>query len=79
MIINCPHCNIPVEVLEMNCRIFRCGIYKKGFKQIDPHMIKEDCDRLARDGVIYGCGKPFKVNLIERIDGSCSVVACDYI
>ena len=30
MIYFCPYpdCNIPIEIIEINCPIFRCGIYK---------------------------------------------------
>ena len=27
-VISCPHCGQFIEVLALNCRIFRCGIYK---------------------------------------------------
>ena len=36
--VTCPHCNITIEVLELNCQIFRCGIYKNTLEQINPHM-----------------------------------------
>ena len=46
IILDCPHCKEPVVVYikELNCHIFRHGIYKKTLKQIDPHMKKEKCD-----------------------------------
>lgn len=25
----CPHCGIPIQIEQVNCAIFRCGIYKK--------------------------------------------------
>lgn len=56
----CPHCNIDIEVLETACCIFRCGILKSNLKQIGPHTKKPECDRLFNQGLIYGCGKPFK-------------------
>jgi hypothetical protein len=63
LIVSCPHCSHEIYILkkELNCRIFRHGIYKKNLKQIDPHMKKEGCDRLKKEDLIYGCGKPFKV------------------
>lgn len=61
MIIQCPHCNQTIEVIELNCCIFRCGIYKATFQQIDPHSPKEQCDSLVNNNLIYGCGKPFKI------------------
>ena len=83
MFIECPHCQQKIEVLETNCRIFRCGVYKSTFKQIDPHMPKDQCDALVVQDAIYGCGKPFQ--LIEKPevdeDGqpTYDVVVCGYI
>ena len=61
--IKCPHCNNIIVVFkkDINCQIFRHGIYKHNHKQIDPHLDKKQCDRLAAEGLIYGCGKPFKL------------------
>lgn len=71
--VNCPHCNILIEVLQLNCKIFRCGIYKNTFQQIDPHLPKKVCDELKSKDLIYGCGKPFFVN--ENYES----IVCDYI
>ena len=72
LLIKCPHCDRMIEILEINCAIFRCGIYKNNYSQVNPHATKEQCDKLAQDGLIYGCGKPFKV-----VDGV--AVECGYI
>lgn len=55
--LKCPHCGITIEVVALNCGIFRCGIYKKTGVQIDPHLSKEECDKIKD---IWGCGKPFQ-------------------
>lgn len=70
----CPHCQIEIVVnkKQLNCKIFRCGVYKKTGKQIPPHSKKEVCDKLAEDNLIYGCGKPF-------IYKETYVEPCDYI
>ena len=39
-IINCPNCNDILIISELNCCIFRHGIYKKINEQIDPHLSK---------------------------------------
>ncbi len=70
-IIQCPHCTIHIEVLELNCRIFRCGIYKHNFTQINPHMSEPDCIHLINTHAIYGCGKPFQINK-DNIPEPCS-------
>lgn len=75
----CPHCQeeIIVHKNEVNCKIFRHGVYKSTKKQIDPHMKKEECDRLYNFGEIYGCGKPFR--FVFSPDGFHYVIICDYI
>lgn len=81
--IKCPHCNTMIEVIELNCKIFRCGIYKNNFEQIDPHLNKEECDRLYNNGLIYGCSKPFmvivKINDEDNLKIEYDSVICDYI
>lgn len=71
MIITCPHCNIFIEVVELNCKIFRCAIYKDTFQQVNPHATKEECANAVKRG-IYGCSLPFKI--VGDI-----AVKCDYI
>lgn len=73
LVICCPHCETTIVVEELNCRIFRCGILKSDGKQINPHLNKSECDRLYTNGLIYGCGKPFYVD----ISGNPTI--CDYI
>ena len=60
-IIDCPHCNCPMEIVQLNCRIFRHGILRSNGTQIDPHSSKELCDYYVANDKIYGCGKPFKI------------------
>ena len=73
MFIECPHCGQAIEILSVNCGIFRCGIFKHNFEQINPHLDKENCDLLKLEDKIFGCGKPFKLlpgNIVE---------VCEYI
>ena len=74
--ITCPHCSIMVEVAELNCKIFRCGIYKSNGEQINPHLCKEECENLVKNDEIYGCGKPFQ---IVNDTSPFIVEKCDYI
>ena len=71
----CPHCqgHIMVHHTELNCRIFRHGVYRDSGEPISPHTPKEVCDRLIVENRIEGCGKPF------RITEDMKVVVCDYI
>lgn len=71
----CPHCEIQIHVAhnDINCQIFRCGVYKSNIdRSVSPHASKLDCDKLVADGLIFGCGKPF------RFDGKV-ISVCDYI
>jgi hypothetical protein len=79
IITNCPHCTtlIVVNKEEINCAIFRHAVLKLNNEQIDPHSSKEICDGLARDGKIYGCGKPFK--LVRKNSFEWLAEKCDYI
>ena len=61
MIIKCPHCDEFIFIEELNCKIFRHGIFKKNMKQINPHSNKELCDFYIKNDLIIGCGKPFEL------------------
>ena len=70
--VQCPHCNGSVLIEQLNCAIFRHGIFKETGKQIPPHASKEDCDKWVQLNEIHGCGKPFKV--VEK-----TAIICDYV
>ena len=76
--VSCPHCHAMIQIKhnEMNCKIFRHGIYKSSSKQIDPHLCEEECKRLVFENVIYGCGKPFQ--LIKQ-SHTYEAISCAYI
>lgn len=78
--ISCPHPDCRLLVIidpkEINCAIFRHGVYKKNGCQIPPHAPKSHCDQVFAQGLIYGCGKPFK---LIKTDGKIVEVVCDYI
>lgn len=76
LIIICPYCSDCILIQQLNCKIFRHGVYKDSGKQINPHMKKEKCDLLKNQNKIYGCGKPFMI-IIENNDYK--AIECDYI
>ena len=80
IMIKCPHCNeyIIIYKKDFNCKIFRHGVYKNNNKQINPHLNKNECDRLFKEGLIYGCGKPFKL-IINEQENKYLTEICDYI
>lgn len=79
-VFTCPHCSDMIQVLEkeLNCCIFRHATYKDSMKQVNPHLPKEQCDKLILEGTVLGCCKPFR--FFKGNDGVKSYVAkCDYI
>ena len=75
-VVICPHCQVQVIILEVNCQIFRHGVYKDNGEQLSPHASKEECDRAFVEGRIYGCGKPFRIDIVEE---KWIASSCDYI
>ena len=53
------HCNVMIDIIALNCGVFRCGIYKNNGQQLDPHMSKDEFEKIKDD--IYGCGQPFQI------------------
>lgn len=78
-IYQCPHCEAYVEthIKQLNCKIFRHGVYKSNGKQVPPHSKKSLCDRIFREGHIYGCGKPYRI--YKSSEGNLCVRKCGYI
>jgi hypothetical protein len=76
IILQCPHCQEYVIILEINCAIFRHAIFKNNGQQIDPHTPKNICEEYIKNNKIYGCGKPFK---IIKKDNTIVPEICDYI
>ncbi len=75
IIIDCPSCkgSVIIHKKDINCSIFRHGVFKKNFEQINPHLSKNECDSLKQNDLIHGCGNPFKI-INEN-----QAVICDYI
>ena len=61
---DCPHCSseIAVHIKDLNCQIFRHAIFKDTYRQVDPHLCKEECDKLVRDDKVFGCCLPFEIS-----------------
>ena len=72
LLVTCPNCKQFIIIEQLNCCIFRCGVYKQNGEQIPPHLEREKCLELVRERLIYGCGQAFKIieNKAEK---------CDYI
>ena len=75
----CPHCELFIQVqkTQVNCKIFRHGVYKRNNEHINPHTDKMTCDKLLNENEIYGCGKPFM--FVDDLKGGYLVKKCEYI
>lgn len=90
-IFQCPNCNdfVQVERGAVACSIFRHlyhFIIENGkielTAQVDPHASQEMCERLLKEGKVFGCGKPFKLNHIKNDENGVPVYLaqiCEYI
>jgi len=76
IIVSCPHCNSQILIEQLNCKIFRHGIFKSNNTQINPHSSKKDCDYYINNDLIYGCGRPFR---IVEINNELETEICEYI
>ena len=76
-VVICPHCNNNILIEQINCAIFRHAVIKETLTQINPHTSKETCDKLFKDKIIFGCGKPFKI--IKNDKNEYVAIICDYI
>lgn len=74
--VECPHCHFFVEILAMNCGIFRHGEFKNTHQQLNPHAPESFCREVVEKDLIYGCGKPFRV---EIVNNEYIATICDYI
>jgi hypothetical protein len=71
--VECPHCHCMVVIEQINCAIFRHGVFKHNFQPIPPHASKTECDQWVKNNEIFGCGKPFQLN------SQFQPIVCDYI
>ena len=75
-VLRCINCDEYLIIEKLNCGIFRHGVFKSNLTQIPPHESKHKCDGYIEKGLIYGCGKPFKVSCVNNIF---AIESCDYI
>jgi len=75
-VLTCPHCSKFIIIEQINCGIFRHGTLKSNNTQINPHASKEECEHFINNGLIYGCGKPFRI--IQKED-KFFIEICEYI
>jgi hypothetical protein len=78
-ILSCPNCGVGIIIESVNCGIFRCGAFKNGLQQIDPHAEKETVERLIANDEIWGCGQPFQLLTFPLDDVKTRLVKCGWI
>ena len=44
--VQCPHCEEYIIIEQINCAIFRHGVFKTTLVQINQHLPKFECDKL---------------------------------
>lgn len=75
IIFECPHCSEYIQVYrnEFFCKVFRHGVFKSNYQQINPHLSQEECDKYLQEGTIFGCSYQFK---FTRQDDKLTVDKC---
>eukprot|EP00004_Rigifila_ramosa_P011785 TRINITY_DN2519_c0_g1_i1.p1 TRINITY_DN2519_c0_g1~~TRINITY_DN2519_c0_g1_i1.p1 ORF type:complete len:156 (+),score=20.31 TRINITY_DN2519_c0_g1_i1:72-539(+) len=76
LILECPHCQGTVQILALNCRIFRHGAFKRSGMQIPPHASQAECEMWLSRNAVDGCAKPFRV---VQVGDKLVAEVCDYI
>lgn len=60
--ITCPHCGGQIEIMQLNCGIFRHGQFKHNKIQVPPHATQLQVQSWLNQNLIQGCGQPFLVD-----------------
>ena len=71
----CPNCGGMIEMIEINCAIARHGVMKNGI-QVNPHAEKKTCEKLVKEGLVFGYCLPFRV---IKEGEKLVAIACEYI
>jgi hypothetical protein len=64
LVFQCPHCLdfFVIAENELNCRIVRHAVWKDTLEPIPPHSTQEECERVVRENLVFGCAKPVQIN-----------------
>jgi hypothetical protein len=76
IIVQCPHCDDLIQILSINCGIFRHAVLKSSLQQINPHESEDKCNEFIASNSVYGCAKPFR---IINCNGELKTEKCNYI
>ena len=75
-VVSCPHCNNYIIIEQLNCGIFRHGVFISNGENINPHLDEKSCVELFEKKLIYGCGKPFQIIINNNV---IDIKKCEYI
>jgi hypothetical protein len=67
--LRCPYCKQLIILNKFACNKMRHGIVKYENKLINPGMSDAMALNLARLGLIYGCGKKYKISVKMQKNG----------
>jgi hypothetical protein len=56
LIYECPWCSTSIQIVAVNCNVYRCGQFKDTGDQLPPHMPEKESEELKES--YWGCGKP---------------------
>jgi hypothetical protein len=57
---------ITVAPNQINCGVFRHGVYKATGRPVGAHLSQDKCLELVRQGKVYGCVQPFRIRKIPK-------------
>jgi len=80
LVFACPQCGgtVVVQRSEVNCKIFRHGVFRATGEPVPPHASEAECSEWTKTESIWGCGKPF--HLVPDSDtGALVAKTCGYI
>ena len=57
---------ITVAPNQINCGVFRHGVYKTSGRPVGAHLSQDKCLELVKQGKVYGCVQPFRIRKIPK-------------
>ena len=74
----CPWCGGLIEVVAINCAIFRHGTFKHNGLQIPPHSKETEVAAWLQTPGLQGCGQPFRYVSVKATPGSALLEPCGW-
>jgi hypothetical protein len=58
---------VTVSPNQVNCGVFRHGVYKTTGRPIGAHLSQAKCLELVHQSKVYGCARPFRIKKIAKV------------